>query len=204
MIARCVIADDHPAMLHAVADFLESSDVDVVATAVDGPSAVAAVEEHAPDAALVDFRMPRLAAVDLLNALHDRAPETRVIVYTAEADEAVVRGALGAGAAGVLLKGSPLPDVVRAIASVVEGATFLDAALAGFAVGVDASKPVLTEREASVLTLLAEGLTHEEIGARLSISAETVRTHVRKACARLGAATRTQAVATAIRMGLIS
>ena len=203
MIARCVVADDHPALLHAVADYLRAADVDVVATASDGANALELVQAHEPDVAVVDFRMPRLASVDLLKALGERAPGTRVIVYTAEADEAVVRGALGAGAAGVLLKESPLPDLLRAVGVVTEGSTYLDPALAAFAVGVEASKPMLTEREVAVLSLLTEGLTHDEIGERLSISGETVRTHVRKASARLGASTRTQAVATALRLGLI-
>jgi DNA-binding NarL/FixJ family response regulator len=82
----------------------------------------------------------------------------------------------------------------------------VDAALAGFALAGRGGRngTALTERERDVLRLLAEGLSHDEIGQRLSIGGETVRTHVRKACDRLGAATRTQAVATALRDGLIT
>jgi two-component system response regulator DesR len=201
---RCLVADDHPALVQAVSDFLRGADVEVVATAADGEQAVALAAETRPDVALVDFRMPRLAGVELVARLREAAPETRVVVYTADADETLVRGALGAGADAVLLKEAPLADLSRALSTVVAGATYLDPALARFAVGAEVGTPMLTVREVSVLTLLAEGLTHDQIGARLSISGETVRTHVRKASDRLGASTRTEAVAKALRMGLIA
>jgi DNA-binding NarL/FixJ family response regulator len=201
---RCLVADDHPALVQAVSDFLHGADVEVVATASDGDHAVALAAETRPDVALVDFRMPRLAGVELVARLREAAPETRVVVYTADADEALVRGALGAGADAVLLKEAPLADLSRALATVAAGATYLDPALARFAVGAEVGTPMLTVREVSVLTLLAEGLTHDQIGERLSISGETVRTHVRKASDRLGASTRTEAVAKALRMGLIA
>jgi DNA-binding NarL/FixJ family response regulator len=201
---RCLLADDHPALLAAVAAYLESEDVQLVATAADGFQAVTLAEREQPDVAIVDFRMPRLGGVELLERLRTVAPKTRVIVYTAEADEPLVRGTIAAGGAGVLLKESPLADLGRAVATAMAGSTYLDPAVATYGFRRSAGAPVLTERERSVLTLLAEGLTHEEIGSRLEISPETVRTHVRKACDRLGAATRTQAVATALRLGLIA
>lgn len=202
MNVTCLVADDHPALVQAVVDYLRAVNVDVVATAADGERAVALAIETTPDVALVDFRMPRLSGTELLERLRDAAPETRVVVYTADADEAVVRGSLGAGASGVLLKEAPLADLLRALTSVVAGSTYLDPALA--ALGLGDGAPVLTEREEAVLSMLAEGLSHDQIGARLSISGETVRSHVRKACDRLGATTRTEAVAKALRMGLIA
>lgn len=204
MIARCLVADDHPALLQAVSEFLQAAGYELVGSAPDGARAVALARQTGPEVAVVDFRMPRVAGVELVVQLLEAAPDMRIVVYTADADEAVVRGALGAGAAAILLKESPLPDLTRALEAVLEGSTYLDPALASFAVNRDTGRPMLTQRESEVLALLAEGLTHEEIGARLSISPETVRTHVRKACHRLGAATRTQAVATALRLGLMS
>jgi two-component system nitrate/nitrite response regulator NarL len=204
MSARCVVADDHPALLQAVSEFLESAGYEVVGSAPDGFRTVALAEETSPDAAVVDFRMPRLPGADLIAKLREVAPTTHVVVYTAEADEAVVRAALGAGASAILLKESPLPDLLRALQTALAGSTYVDPVLAGFAVGTDDERPALTVRERQVLALLAEGLSHEEIGAQLSIGAETVRTHVRKACDRLGATTRTQAVAKALRLGLLS
>jgi DNA-binding NarL/FixJ family response regulator len=202
--ARCLVADDHPALLQAVSEFLEAAGFELVGSASDGERAVALARETRPDAAVVDFRMPRLGGVDLVARLREAAPETRIVVYTGDADDGVVRGALGAGASAILLKEAPLPDLIRALDAVLADSTYLDPALAGFAVNADTPRPVLTERETDVLALIAEGLSHEQIGARLSISPETVRTHVRKACARLNATTRTQAVATALRLGLIS
>jgi DNA-binding NarL/FixJ family response regulator len=111
----------------------------------------------------------------------------------------MAREVLAAGAAAIVLKEAPLADLLRAVQGAVSGRSYVDAALAHTAgVGVG-----LTQRELDVLALLAEGLQHEDIGRRLGISSETVRTHLRKACDRLGAATRTQAVATALRQGLI-
>jgi two-component system nitrate/nitrite response regulator NarL len=203
MSARCLVADDHPALLQAVCDFLGANGVVVVGTAPDGERAVALAAETRPDIALVDFRMPRLAGVELIARLRDTSPETKIVVYTADADEALVRTSLGAGASAVLLKESPLDDLVRAIETAAAGATYVDPALATFGLDEAIGTPVLTDRECSVLTLLAEGKSHGAIGAELSISGETVRTHVRKASARLGASTRTEAVAKALRLGLI-
>jgi two-component system, NarL family, response regulator len=200
---RCLVADDHPALVQAVVDYLRAAGIDVVATAADGDRAVTLVSETRPDVALVDFRMPRLAGLELLEQLRSASPETRLVVYTADADETVVRGALGAGANGIVLKEAPLADLLRALTSVVQGSTYVDPGLAALGIGAPAT-PRLTEREGDVLALLAEGLSHDEIGSRLSISGETVRTHVRKACDRLGATTRTEAVAKALRLGLIA
>lgn len=204
MSVRCLVADDHPALLQAVCDYLQANRLIVVGTAPDGERAVALAAETRPDVALVDFRMPRLAGVELIARLVDTSPETKIVVYTADADEALVRGSLGAGASAVLLKESPLDDLVRAVETALAGATYVDPALAAFGLDAAFGTPVLTDRECSVLTLLAEGMSHDEIGAELSISGETVRTHVRKASKRLGGATRTETVAKALRMGLIA
>lgn len=204
MSVRCLVADDHPALLQAVCDFLQANELVVVGMAPDGERAVALAAESRPDVALVDFRMPRLSGVELIARLLDTSPETKVVVYTADADEALVRGALGAGASAVLLKESPLDDLVRAVETALAGATYVDPVLTAFGLDTAVGTPVLTDRECSVLTLLAQGMTHDEIGAELSISGETVRTHVRKASKRLGGATRTETVAKALRLGLIA
>ena len=198
---RCLIADDHPALLAAVSRYLAESGFEIV-VAEHGQRAVKVAEETQPDVALVDYRMPRLAGPDLVRRLVAAAPAMRVAVYTADADDRLVATALEAGAAAVVLKEAPLADVVRALDAVLAGGMYVDPVLAPLVVARDA-KTSLTDRERDVLSLLAEGLSHEEIGGRLSISAETVRTHVRKACERLGAVTRTQAVAIAVRRRLI-
>lgn len=197
---RCLIADDHPALTAAVSAYLAVNGFEVVGPVPDGRRAVALAEQEQPDLALVDFRMPRLAGTELVHALLEVSPKTRVAVYTADADERIAHDVLAAGAAALVLKEAPLADLVRALETLLAGRSYLDPALAK-ETGV---RGKLTARELDVLTLLAEGLQHEEIGRRLGISSETVRTHLRKACDRLGAATRTQAVATALRLGLIA
>jgi DNA-binding NarL/FixJ family response regulator len=197
---RCLLADDHPALTVAVSAYLSENGFTVVGPAPDGRRAVALAGEEQPELALVDFRMPRLAGVELIRALREASPDTRIAVYTAEADERIAHDVLEAGAVALVLKEAPLADLVRALEAALSGGSYLDPALAG---EPEPGKK-LTQRELAVLELLAEGLQHEEIGRRLGISSETVRTHLRKACDRLGAATRTQAVATALRLGLIT
>jgi len=196
----CLIADDHPALTSAVASYLSENGFDVVGPAPDGRRAVALLSEEKPELALVNYRMPRLFGVELVRALREASPETRLVVYTADGDERLAREVLNAGAIALVLKEAPLADLVRALEAALAGSSYLDPALA--------KNPVpggkLTQRELDVLGLLAEGLQHEEIGRRLGISSETVRTHLRKASDRLGASTRTQAVATALRLGLIA
>lgn len=197
---RCLIADDHPALTSAVSSYLSENGFEILGPAPDGRRAVAIVTEERPELALVDYRMPRLAGADLVRALREASPETRVVVYTADGDERLAREVLNAGAIALVLKEAPLADLVRALEAALVGSSYLDPALA--------KNPIpggkLTQRELDVLGLLAEGLQHEEIGRRLGISSETVRTHLRKASDRLGASTRTQAVATALRLGLIA
>jgi DNA-binding NarL/FixJ family response regulator len=202
-MTRCVLADDHPALLAAVGDYLAENGYDVVARAADGSAALRHIEREQPDVALVDYRMPGCFGGELIGRIREVSPETRVAVYTAEVDPAIVQETLSAGADAVVLKEAPMADLVRALRAVVDGGRYVDPALAGRAVRPERASSRLTERELDVLRLLAEGLTHEEIGARLSIASETVRTHARKAADRLGAKTRTQAVASAIRLGLV-
>ena len=197
---RCLIADDHPALTAAVSAYLAANGFEVVGPVPDGRRAVALAEQEHPELALVDFRMPRLAGTELVRAILEVSPETRVAVYTADADERIAQDVLAAGAAALVLKEAPLADLVRALEASLAGGSYLDPALAK----TNGVRGNLTQREIDVLCLLAEGLQHEEIGRRLGISSETVRTHLRKACGRLGAATRTQAVATALRLGLIA
>jgi DNA-binding NarL/FixJ family response regulator len=197
---RCLVADDHPALAAAVVSFLREAGFEIVGPASDGEIAVALASTEQPDAAVVDFRMPRVHGPELVRELAAVAPEMPIVVYTAEGDATMAREVLAAGAAAIVLKEAPLADLLRAVRGAVAGGCYVDSALAHDApVGVD-----LTQRELDVLALLAEGLQHEDIGRQLGISAETVRTHLRKACDRLGAATRTQAVATALRKGLIA
>jgi DNA-binding NarL/FixJ family response regulator len=196
---RCLLADDHPALCAAVSAYLDAAGFAVVGPVADGRRALELARAETPELAVVDYRIPRLAGAELVRELRGASPETRVVVYTADADEAIARTVFDAGASGLVLKEAPLADLARALETVHGGRSYLDPA-----VTQNGAPAQLTTRELEVLALLTEGLQHEDIGRRLGISSETVRTHLRKACDRLGAATRTQAVATALRLGLIA
>jgi two-component system nitrate/nitrite response regulator NarL len=202
---RCLLADDHPALVAAVRDLLEENGFEVVGPASDGAGALALARAERPDVALVDYRMPGLGGAELVARLKESAPELAVLVYTAEADCRTAREALERGADGIVLKEAPLPDLVRALAAVRSRQRYVDPALAAGLVGAGnrGAAANLTEREREVLRRVADGRTHEQISGDLGIGTETVRTHLRKACERLGAATKTQAVASALRLGLI-
>jgi DNA-binding NarL/FixJ family response regulator len=202
----CLVADDHPAVLDAVGDYLEQAGLRVAGRARDGEEALAKIESLRPRVALVDLRMPKIGGIELARRVARSHPETAVILYTGYGDRAQLTEALDVGARGFVLKEAPLDDLVRAITTVAAGEVYVDPMLAGVLVGASASERVaaLTQREREALRLLADGLSNEEIGKRLFISSETVRTHIRKAMSKLDADTRTQAVAKAIRQSLIT
>ena len=202
----CVVADDHPAVLEAVAEFLVQGGIEVIARARDGEEALDRIEQRKPQVALVDVRMPKLGGIELTRRSQRSTPETSILLYTGYGDRALLTEALDAGVRGFVLKEAPMDDLLRAVQSVATGGTYVDPVLAGTlaASSIGNKLPELTQRERDVLRLLADGLANEEIGKRLFISAETVRTHVRKAMDKLDADTRTQAVARALRDRLIA
>jgi len=200
----CLVADDHPAVLEAIGRWLEDSGVSVVGRARDGAEALEQIEARRPDVALVDVRMPKLSGIDVAREASHRVPATAIVLYTGFGDSSLVREALDAGVRGLVLKKAPLEEVIWAVQEVAAGRQYVDPALTR-TVGVPVERPPdLSPREREVLRLLSEGLANEEIGRRLFISAETVRTHIRKAMMKLDAGTRTEAVAKALRLHLIA
>ena len=203
---NCLVADDHPALLRAVTELLQSKGIQVIAEAADGEEALAKIETRKPDVALVDIRMPRLSGVEVTRRAARVSPETAVILYSGYGDKALLIEALDAGARGFVLKEAPLVDLHRAVEIVAAGGTYVDPVLAGALATAEVASKLrsLTQRERDVLRLLANGRSNDEIGKELYISPETVRTHVRKAMAKLEADTRTEAVAKALRQRLIA
>jgi DNA-binding NarL/FixJ family response regulator len=205
---RCVVADDHPPIVEAVAQFLHGEDdVELVGRAYDGEHALRLIEAEEPDVALLDIRMPGIGGIETVRRLAAHGSATRVIVYTGYAERSLLLEALDAGARGFLLKEAPLPDLIRALRIVCAGETYVDAALASSLTGGPQARepqPALTKREREILRLLADGMRNEQVAQRLSISPLTVRTHVKNAMEKLGAETRAQAVARALRDSLIA
>jgi NarL family two-component system response regulator LiaR len=200
----CVIADDHPAVVASLAAFLPRSGIQVVDQARAGEEALRKIEECKPDIALLDLRMPGLDGSEVIRRARHVSPETAAVVYTGYADSSIVDEVLDAGARGVVLKDAPLPDLVRALELVSCGGIYIDAGLTAALAVRRSATPQVTQREREILRLLSDGFTNEEIGKQLFISPETVRTHVRRVIAKLGAKTRTQAVASALRRQLIA
>lgn len=198
----CIVADDHPAVLDSVSRVLGKSRISVVALARDGEDAVRAIEQHKPEVAVVDLRMPGMSGI----AVARRSAEwTQIILYTGYSDRALLVEALDAGVRGFVLKEAPLADLSRAIEMVAKGGVYVDPVLAGVLASGDATQQLmmLTQREREVLRLLADGLGNEEIGRELHIAGETARAHIRNAMRKLDADTRTHAVAVALRQSLI-
>ena len=204
---RVVIADDHPAIIDAVARYVaDEQDVDLVGQASDGEQALQQIEQLRPDVAILDIRMPKLGGIEIVRRLHGTVEAPALILFTGYPERSLLLEALDAGASAFLLKESPLPDLVRAIRIVVAGGTYVDPVLAGFLAGPTATEklPSLTKREREVMRMLADGMRNEQVGKTLSISPLTVRTYVKHAMDKLEADTRTQAVANALRQSLIT
>jgi DNA-binding NarL/FixJ family response regulator len=201
-----VVADDHPALRAAVTATLSAHGINVAGEAADGEEALAAIETHRPQVAVLDANMPRLGGIDVAARVQRTVPETALLLYTGYGNRALLVEALEAGIRGFVLKEAPLNELVRAVEVVAGGGTYVDPLLAGSLINakLDTALPELTQRERQVLRLLADGLSNDEIGKRLFISPDTVRSNVQKAMGKLDANTRTQAVATALRQSLIT
>jgi DNA-binding NarL/FixJ family response regulator len=201
----CVVADDHPPVLESVSRFLETQGYRVVGRAGSGAEALALVETQRPELALLDFRMPDLAGAAVIRRVVRTTPQTVCLVYSGFGDAALLHEALDAGARGYVLKDAPLDALVRALQTVAGGGMYVDPALADVLIrAIPARELGLTPRERDVLRLLADGHSNESIGRELFISPDTARTQLGTAMAKLGASTRTQAVARALREELIS
>jgi DNA-binding NarL/FixJ family response regulator len=202
----CLIADDHPAVVRAVERFLERCGFDVVASVPDGASALEFIEEHEPRICIADVVMPRLDGIELASRVRDAGLQTRILIFSGIDDPTLGSRALAAGAYGVAAKSGPLVDLQRAIQVVDSGRFYLDPQLVDRHTGapLGESPNPLSNRESTILHLLSDGQTYVDISSELAISVETVRTHVKHAKSKLGAHTRTQAVAVALRDSLIS
>lgn len=178
----------------------------MLAETENGEDALQQIGEHRPDVALHDIGMPRLGGIEAARRLRDLAPRTRLLLYTGYGNAELAKDALGAGAHGVILKDAPLSELACAVEIVAGGGDYIDPSLSpeGRPPCPAPEHPPLTPRERTVLHLLAEGHTNDQAGGELSISPDTVQTHVRNAMKKLGADTRTQAVATALRRDLIA
>jgi two-component system nitrate/nitrite response regulator NarL len=204
-----LVADDHPLYREGVVRALSASgQVDIVAEAADGRAALAQIQEHRPDVALVDYKLPELDGVAVTNAVvRDELP-TRVLLVSAFTDSGVVYQALETGAAGFVSKESRREQIVDAVLAAARGENVVPPDIAAGLVSEirlrkQDDRPALTQREQEILRLIAAGKSLPEIAKELYLGLTTVKTHVQHLYEKLGVSDRAAAVASAMRRGLI-
>jgi DNA-binding NarL/FixJ family response regulator len=197
-----IVVEDHLAMRRGIELLLRSEGMRVAGVASQVGEARALLARRRHDVALIDVRLGQESAVGLVEELLRRDPDAAIVLYTGYIDpDSGLAEAVHAGARGFVLKSSPAPRLIDALRRVAAGGHYVDPDLAApLSAGGELSRlTTLSPREDEILDLLAEGLTGEAIAKRLSLSPETVRTHIRNGTTKLGARTRVQAVAMMLR-----
>ena len=206
---RVVVGDDHPLFRDGLIRALTGGgEIDVVAEAEDGPSALALIKEHAPDVALLDYQMPGMDGGEVAAAVIRDELATRVLLVSARDDAEIVYHALQQGAAGFLPKDSTRSEIVNAVLDCAKGRDVLAPRLAsGLAVEIrrraEPTGPALSAREREVLGMIAHGSSIPSIAKSLFLAPSTVKTHVQRLYEKLGVSDRAAAVAEAMRRGLL-
>ena len=200
---RVLLADDHVIVRSGVAQILnDQSDINVVAEAADGEAAVALYRRERPDVMLVDLRMPRLDGAQVVERIRREFSDAVLVVLTTYDTDDDIDRALLAGAKGYLLKDVTPTDLIACVRTVHQGGTWVSPVVASKLVA-RMTRVHLTPREMGVLRLVAAGKANREIGEALNISEATVKIHLSHLFEKLGATSRTEAVAKAAERGLI-
>jgi DNA-binding NarL/FixJ family response regulator len=200
---RVLVVDDHPVLRDGVAALLANqTDMMLVGEANNGSEALQRYLELRPDVTLMDLQMPGMNGVEAIGAIHAENPHARIVVLTTYAGDAQAVRALRAGAAGYLLKSSLRTELVDAIRDVHRGQRHVHRDVAGEIAKHVADEP-LSEREVAILRLVSVGHANKQIAARLRLSEETVKRHLKSIFAKLDVADRTHAVTVAARRGII-
>ncbi len=200
---RVLLADDHAIVRNGVAQILnEERGISVVAEAADGAEAVEFFARERPDVALIDLRMPKLEGVQVVERIRERFPTAAIVILTTYDTDNDIERALRAGAKAFLVKDVSPRDLVECVRAVHAGRTWVSQQVAAKLVA-HVTNVRLTRRELAVLRLLAAGNSNREIGDALGISDGTVKIHVTHLFAKLGVASRTEAINTALRRGLV-
>lgn len=200
---RVLSVDDHPLLREGIAAIINSQpDMLLVADAATGCEAIKEFREHRPDVTLMDLRLPDMSGIDTMIAILTEFPDARIIMLTTFDGDVEIHRALEAGARGFMLKSMPPRDLVEVIRQVHAGKKRIPTEVAAH-LAEHFSDESLTGREIEVLHHVAEGNRNRDIAERLFISEETVKVHVKHIMEKLGASDRTQAVAIAVRRGII-
>lgn len=200
---RVLTVDDHPLLREGICTLINSQpDMSIVGEASSAAEAVERFRELRPDITLMDVRLPDKNGIDAMLAIRSEFPDARIIMVTTSEGDVEIQRAIGAGAQGYILKSMPPKDVVDAVRMVHSGKKRIPAAIAAHLAEHYADED-LTAREIEVLQQIAGGNRNRDIGDRLFISEETVKVHIKHIMEKLGASDRTQAVAIAIKRGII-
>ncbi|MDQ8205449.1 response regulator transcription factor [Pelagicoccus sp. SDUM812003] len=200
---RVLIADDHPSMRMGLIALINSqAGMEVIAEASDGEEALEVYKDTKPDVTLMDLRMPGMGGAEAILAIRKCDPSAKIIVLsTYDWDEDIHR-ALQSGAASYLLKDMPIEDIAETVKRVNEGEASLPKSVAK-RLAERSHREQLTERERDVLEALTKGRSNKEIAASLSISEETVKSHLKTLFQKLKVRDRTEAAIEAIRHGIV-
>lgn len=210
-VIRVVIADDHTVVRRGTREILEQGDasIEVIGEAGDGSEAVDLVCDLVPDVAIFDIGMPALSGVEATRRAKARCPDVAVLILTVQNSSDYVWRAIEAGASGYLLKDSDAQTLIDAVRTVAGGGSVLDETLTPVLLerlrgGIASPQPTdLTPRELQVLTEAAGGSSNRAIAELLGLSVRTVEVHMSSVLAKLEARSRTEAVMTALRLGLV-
>ncbi len=201
---RILAVDDHPLLREGIAALVNSQpDMKLIAEAANGREAIEQFRKHRPDVTLMDLQMPELNGIDATIAIRGEFPQARIVVLTTYKGDMEVLRALQAGARGYLLKNLLRKELLETIRVVDAGQKRIPPEVAAQLAG-HAAADELTAREIEVLRLIASGNANKRIGARLSISEETVKGHVKSVLSKLDANSRTHAVTIGLKRGIIS
>jgi DNA-binding NarL/FixJ family response regulator len=200
---RILAVDDHPILRQGIVGLIaDESDMTLVAEAANGREAIQQFRTHHPDITLMDLQMPEMNGLDAMIAIRGEFPDARIIVLTTYTGDVQARRALQAGARAYLLKNSLHKELLDTIRAVHAGRKNLSPEVS-FDLAEHAAEEALSPLEVRVLRLIAEGNSNKEIAARLSVTEDSVKGHVRNILSKLGANDRTHAAMIGIKRGII-
>jgi DNA-binding NarL/FixJ family response regulator len=200
---RVFSVDDHPLLREGIARIINNQpDMLLVSQASNGTEAIQLYREHEPDVTLMDLRLPDLSGIDAMIAIRGEFPEARIIMLTTFEGDVEIQRALEAGARGYLLKSMPPGELADVIRDVHAGKKRVPPEVAA-QLAEHMSDESLTPREIDVLRKVVGGNRNRDIAEHLFISEETVKVHMKHLMEKLGAKDRTQAIAIAVRRGII-
>jgi DNA-binding NarL/FixJ family response regulator len=200
----CVVADDHPILLHAMQSVLEGHGMHVIGTATSGQAAIELIRSACPTVALIDFRLDGVDGIEVARILRRESVTTRIILFTGYGTGRHLAEAFAVGVQGFIQKDAPMDELLRAIEMVCAGTPYIDPTMGREIAAQSAGQAqLLTARESDVLRLVAAGQTTGGIAEQLGVSEDAAQGSIQTIMRKLGASTRSQAVALALRQALI-